>query len=152
MFKYPILMRSLVDGVIVRFDALTGGKVISVPPTSALRVGSMLNFPPHTDGYIWQSCLTSPPIPEGITHEIQDLIRSIPPHPLLNDESKHYEMVGGVEAITLMEAMFTVEELKAWAKLSAMKYRLRIGDKDTPEKEIKKIKTYESYYRYLESK
>lgn len=73
-------------------------------------------------------------------------------HPLLNDESKHYEMVGGVQAIELMEAMFTREELMAWAKLTAMKYRLRIGDKDHPEKEMKKIKTYEAYYKYLEQK
>lgn len=74
-----------------------------------------------------------------------------PKHPLLNDESKHYEMIGGVEAIEEMEKMFTREELMAWAKLTAMKYRLRIGKKDAPEKEIKKIKTYEAYYKYLES-
>ncbi len=73
-------------------------------------------------------------------------------HPLLNPDSNHYEMIGGVQAINLMEAMFTVEELMAWAKLTAMKYRLRIGDKDTPEKEIAKIKTFEAYYKYLENK
>jgi hypothetical protein len=72
-------------------------------------------------------------------------------HPLLNPESKHYAMVGGVEAIELMEKMFTRNELMAWAKLTAMKYRLRIGGKDAPEKEITKIKTFENYYRYLET-
>lgn len=71
-------------------------------------------------------------------------------HPLLNPNSPHYTMIGGVEAIELMEAMFTVEELMAWAKLTAMKYRLRIGAKDLPDEEIAKIKTYEAYYRHLE--
>lgn len=70
-------------------------------------------------------------------------------HPLLNEDSSHYTMIGGVEAIELMEKMFTREELMAWAKLTAMKYRLRIGDKDAPDKEVKKIKTYEAYYKYL---
>lgn len=72
-------------------------------------------------------------------------------HPLLNADSKHYEMVGGMEAIEIMESIFTVEELKAWAKLTAMKYRLRIGKKDDPTKEIKKIKTFEDYYQYLDN-
>lgn len=72
-------------------------------------------------------------------------------HPLLNADSKHYEMVGGMEAIEIMESIFTVEELKAWAKLTAMKYRLRIGKKDDPTKEIKKIKTFEDYYEYLDN-
>lgn len=74
-----------------------------------------------------------------------------PQHPLLNPESKHYEMIGGVQAIELMESMFTVDELKAWAKLTAMKYRLRIGAKDDPEKEIAKIKTFEAYWKYLDA-
>ena len=54
-------------------------------------------------------------------------------HPLLNPESKHYSMVDGVEAIIRMEEMFTTDELMSWAKISAMKYRLRIGAKDALE-------------------
>jgi len=73
-------------------------------------------------------------------------------HPLLNPDSKHYQMIGGVEAISLMELMFSTEELMAWAKLTSMKYRLRIGNKDNVTKEAEKIKTYEAYYDYLESK
>ena len=69
-------------------------------------------------------------------------------HPLINSDSPHYKVVD-VEAIELMEKIFTVEELKAWAKITAMKYRLRIGKKDNIEKEVKKIKTYEKYYDYL---
>jgi hypothetical protein len=71
-------------------------------------------------------------------------------HPLINDNSPHYEMIGGVQSIELMEKMFTREELMAWAKISAMKYRMRIGAKDHPKNEITKIKSFEAYYRYLE--
>ena len=70
-------------------------------------------------------------------------------HPLLNPQSKHYHMVDGIEAITRLEQMYSLEELAIWAKITAMKYRLRIGHKDSPEKEIKKIHTYEDYYEYL---
>ena len=71
-------------------------------------------------------------------------------HPLLNKESSHYSMIDGVEAIERMEEMYTVEELKIWSKMTAMKYRLRIGKKDDVVKEAKKIETYEAYYKYLE--
>ena len=74
-------------------------------------------------------------------------------HPLLNeDSSSHYSMADGVEAIERLEQMFTPEELKAWAKISAMKYRLRIGYKDDPSKEVKKIKTFDAYYRWLDER
>lgn len=75
-----------------------------------------------------------------------------PFHPLINPESTHYQMIGGVEAIEEMEKMYSIEELMSWAKLSAMKYRLRIGNKDDPTKEIIKIKGFEAYYKYLEEK
>ena len=70
-------------------------------------------------------------------------------HPLLNPESRHYEMIDGVETITRMEQMYSGEELMAWAAISAMKYRLRIGKKDDVMKEARKIESYEAYYRYL---
>lgn len=73
-------------------------------------------------------------------------------HPLLNPDSKHYSMVDDVEAIERMEQMYTTEELMQWAKITAMKYRLRIGNKDDVLKEAKKIETYEAYYRYLHEK
>ena len=73
-------------------------------------------------------------------------------HPLLNPESRHYSMVDGVEAISRMEDMYTREELMAWAKITAMKYRLRIGNKDGGSKEVKKIQTFEAYYTYLKDK
>ena len=74
-------------------------------------------------------------------------------HPLINEDSKHYAMFDGKEAIVRFEQMFTIEELKAWAKLNAFKYRLRVGNKGDSTDwmlDIKKIKTYEDYYKYLE--
>ena len=73
-------------------------------------------------------------------------------HPLLNPNSPHYKMADGVEAIERMELMFSTVELLHWAKITAMKYRLRIGNKDGVESDAKKIETYENYYKYLEKK
>ena len=75
-----------------------------------------------------------------------------PPHPLLNPDSKHYTMVDGVEAIERLEQMYSQHELAIWAKITAMKYRLRMGHKDGIHKEAHKIETYEAYYKYLEDK
>jgi hypothetical protein len=89
-------------------------------------------------------------------HNITDenLVYETIDHPLINDESPHYEMLGGVQSIELMEMMFTTEELMAWAKITAMKYRLRVGKKvgNHAEQEVNKIRTFENYYRYLEKK
>ena len=73
-------------------------------------------------------------------------------HPLINPESKHYSMVDGMEAIARLEEMYTGSELMIWAKITAMKYRLRIGHKDDVVKEAKKIDTFEKYYKYLEER
>ena len=73
-------------------------------------------------------------------------------HPLLNPESKHYNMFDGKEAIEILESIMTTVELKAWCRGNIYKYRLRLGNKDDVSKEIKKIQTYEAYYEYLENK
>lgn len=70
-------------------------------------------------------------------------------HPLLNPDSPHYKMIDGVEAIERMEQMYSTEDLMAWAKITAMKYRLRIGNKDDVVKEATKIAGFEAYYKYL---
>jgi len=72
-------------------------------------------------------------------------------HPLKNPDSKHYQMIDGKEAIERLEQMYSIEELMAWAKISAMKYRLRIANKDAVEKEAVKIKGFEAYYAYLQN-
>jgi len=81
---------------------------------------------------------------------IENKLKAIEVHPLLNPDSHHYKMVDNVESIERMEQMYTTEELMVWAKMTAMKYRLRIGNKDDVLKEAKKIETYEAYYKYLE--
>lgn len=73
-------------------------------------------------------------------------------HPLINSDSRHYQMVDGVESISLMESMFTIEEMMIWAKITSYKYRFRLGKKDDDLKDIKKMKTYEDYYRWLADK
>ena len=72
------------------------------------------------------------------------------PHPLLNPDSKHYQMIDGVEAIERMEQMYSLEDRMAWAKINAMKYRLRLGNKDEVLKEAIKILGYEAYYKHLQ--
>jgi len=73
-------------------------------------------------------------------------------HPLLNKESKHYELIGGLQAIELLEGVMSLEELKSWAKGNYLKYQLRLGSKDNVQKELKKMATYKDYYDYLVEK
>ena len=73
-------------------------------------------------------------------------------HPLKNPDSKHYQMIDGIESIERIEQMYSVEDLMAWSKITAMKYRLRIGNKDEVNREARKIKTYEAYYKHLQQK
>jgi len=70
-------------------------------------------------------------------------------NPLLNPDSKHYQMFDEKETIEHLEEMMTIDELKGWAKGNVFKYRLRIGHKDAIEKEMTKIKGYEEYYKFL---
>ena len=135
---YPRVMRSRANQTVVRFTAETVGEVLVQGKHEPHCFGEICkDWAPCTDSNIW---------------EIIEDTYSTNKHPFLNPDNQHYAMIGGVEAIEEMEKMFTREELMAWAKLTAMKYRLRIGNKDEPEKEVKKIKEYEAYYKYLETK
>jgi len=60
-------------------------------------------------------------------------------------------MLDDVEAVEYMERIYTIKELMAWAKITSMKYRLRVGKKDDLTKEMKKVQTYDNYYKYLNS-
>ena len=75
-------------------------------------------------------------------------------HPLLNENSKHYQMFDGTEAIEILEAIMSTEELMAWCRGNIYKYRLRLGNKDTDTSvsDSNKIQTYEAYYKYLKAK
>lgn len=78
-----------------------------------------------------------------------DIKNTLTRHPLKNPESKHYELWEGCESIEVLEATLSIDELIGWCKGNILKYRLRIGHKDDPLKEIKKIMTYENYLAYL---
>ena len=69
-------------------------------------------------------------------------------HPLLNDISPHYNILGD-NSIEMFEKMFTKEELAIWAKITYYKYMFRLGKKDELSQELGKMKTYEDYYHFL---
>ena len=71
-------------------------------------------------------------------------------HPLINENSRHYQMPDGSDSIEQMELLFTREQLMSWALITSYKYRLRIGKKDDAAKEVEKINIYEKYYKYLD--
>jgi hypothetical protein len=84
--------------------------------------------------------------------EQKDKVEKNTPHPLLNPNSSHYAMFDGLEAITILEQIMTVTELLAWCRGNIYKYRLRIGNKGNGASDLKKIETYEAYYKYLKGK
>lgn len=88
---------------------------------------------------------------KSLSETIEEVSCEEKSHPLKNHDSKHYSMVDGIEAVDRLEQMYSREDLMAWAKISAMKYRLRIGNKDDVAKEATKIKTFEAYYKHLEA-
>jgi len=66
------------------------------------------------------------------------------PHPLINPASPHYDE-GKRPAILDFEDRYTVAELYAWAKITAAKYRARLGRKDDEARELAKIATFDNY-------
>ena len=85
-------------------------------------------------------------------YEETQAIKIVDTHPLLNPDSNHYNMFDGLESIEILEAVMTTKELMAWCRGNIYKYRLRLGNKDDVSKEVKKIQTYEAYYKYLKAK
>ena len=69
-------------------------------------------------------------------------------NPLISEDSKHYQILD-TDSIKQFEKMFTTAELMAWAKLNYYKYMFRLGKKDSVEKDMKKMKTYEAYWKTL---
>lgn len=85
-----------------------------------------------------------------VLHLMQgDIPSKLTKHPLKNPESKHYQLWDEMESIEVLESIMTQNELIGWCKGNILKYRLRIGHKDDPLKEIQKIMTYENYLKYL---
>lgn len=58
-------------------------------------------------------------------------------------ENKHYTIIG-MQAFDIIKDALTDEELVGAMKYNILKYKLRLGNKDDIEKELKKIKHYEA--------
>lgn len=56
-----------------------------------------------------------------------------------------------LEPILVMQDMFTKEELIGFLKGNILKYRLRMGHKDTVQKEMDKIKRYEDWLSMVQA-
>ena len=59
----------------------------------------------------------------------------------------HYQLFPDVEAIDVIKAALTPAEFIGYLKGSALKYRLRAGDKGPAEKCIGKSRWYQNYLR-----
>ena len=55
---------------------------------------------------------------------------------------EHYKTNSGLEAIEVMEAFSTLEEFRGHLKLTAMKYLMRLGKKDSEYQELGKAIWY----------
>lgn len=88
-------------------------------------------------------------IPPVDNFTISETLPTTKEHPLKNPDSKHYELWDGYESIEALEAIMTKEELIGWCKGNILKYRMRIGKKDDPRAEVRKIITYEKYLKHL---
>lgn len=61
----------------------------------------------------------------------------------------HYELAPGIEAWDVIEATLTAEELRGFCLGNILKYRLRAGQKDSPEKDLAKANWYRERLREL---
>lgn len=68
------------------------------------------------------------------------------------EHPSHYNNEGGMECWDEMELIFGTEALMWWCLLSAWKYRYRMNDKDTPEKNMRKSNECIKKYKELKEK
>ncbi|MBE0469579.1 MAG: DUF3310 domain-containing protein [Methyloprofundus sp.] len=78
----------------------------------------------------------------------KDTSKTATKHPLMNENAKHYDVLG-VQTITQLEKLFTREELRTWAKITYYKYMFRLGKKDAVGKELEKMENFKNYYEFL---
>ena len=69
-------------------------------------------------------------------------------HPLINQDSAHYD-AKGKSAIELLEEQLTVIEMIGFCKGNIFKYKYRAEHKGQKDSDIKKIQTYENYLNFL---
>jgi hypothetical protein len=72
-------------------------------------------------------------------------------HPLLNENSPHYENEDGQPDIYYLEKEMTVDEAIGWCKGNILKYKKRLDKKGQKESDLIKIKTYRNYKALLYS-
>lgn len=61
---------------------------------------------------------------------------------LINEKAKHYEILPGLESIDVIKRVLTKEEYIGALKFNILKYQLRLGKKDSIEKDQEKIQDY----------
>lgn len=61
-----------------------------------------------------------------------------------NPNAKHYELWNDFETIDIIKKVLTKEEYNGFLKGNILKYQLRLGKKDGVDKEMIKIKDYQS--------
>jgi len=75
---------------------------------------------------------------------------SVPTHPLLNPESKHYDDDDeGLSFIEQFEEDHTVRQVLSWAIINVEKYMYRQNKKGQKTSDLKKIETYSKYMDVL---
>lgn len=55
---------------------------------------------------------------------------------------EHYQSESGLECWDAMELIYGADAVRTFCRLNVMKYLWRLGKKDDPEKELKKIAEY----------
>ena len=58
------------------------------------------------------------------------------------EENKHHLLWGDFESIEVIQGVLSPEEYIGFLKGQVLKYQLRLGKKDSIEKDLKKIKDY----------
>lgn len=66
-----------------------------------------------------------------------------------NPTSKHYELWNEFEAIDVLKTVLSKDEYIGFLKGNILKYQLRAGKKDNIEKEMEKIKDYQTELNFI---
>jgi len=78
--------------------------------------------------------------------EYKDYKKTLPLHPLINPNAKHYRAGKGETSLETIEKKYTVIQAIAWCLITIDKYELRKDHKGQKESDEFKIKTYQDYY------
>ena len=73
------------------------------------------------------------------------ILRDNLPHPDLVESPTHYKVFPDTEAIDIIKKVLTPTEYVGYLKGNLMKYRLRAGEKDSMEQDIRKANKYRDW-------